>query len=98
MKSALGILAVGLLLVAPAATATAANASASMSYVDNRETQPPGDMMGQRHYGNARCRSEASDKADAVEYCESQLKCAQQTPPMTTTCTGQPSRWICQCR
>jgi hypothetical protein len=46
---------------------------------------------------DARCRSEAYDKADAEAFCERQLQCSAKTPPETMQCRGQVRRWICWC-
>ncbi len=46
-----------------------------------------------------RCRSEAYEKQDAVDYCEDNvLHCADKEPPQVTKCRGRARRWICQCK
>jgi hypothetical protein len=97
MRFALGFLALGLLLIAPVASASADSWSGPVSYADHRDVAQ-NEMKGPRHYGSARCRSEADDKGTALEFCEDQLKCSQQTPPMTTSCSGSPGRWVCVCK
>ena len=43
-------------------------------------------------------RSEAYEKQDAIDYCESKLKCSEKDPPEVATCRGNPRRWICECK
>jgi hypothetical protein len=44
-----------------------------------------------------RCKSQAYEKKDAVEFCAGKLKCGDKTPPQVMKCTGKPRRWICRC-
>ena len=44
------------------------------------------------------CKSQAEDKADAVEFCDRALNCTGQTPPLKMECSGTAGRWICVCK
>ena len=43
------------------------------------------------------CKSDASDRSTAEEFCAAKLKCSDKTPPEELKCTGQTGRWICRC-
>ena len=43
------------------------------------------------------CKSQAYDKATAIEFCSNKLKCENNTPPEQLECKGKPRRWICKC-
>ncbi len=104
MKIQIGLIALSLVLFASVGFAgeTAQSDPAAKSESETApppETSPPSeDPKGSDNKAGGKCRSQAADKETAVDFCETQLACSNLSPPQTTTCSGQPGRWICQCK
>lgn len=102
MKIRIGVIALSLVLFASAGAAAGAaveTAQSEPAVESDSETTPPSDKSkGWEQKAGPKCRSQADDKAIAVELCEAQLDCSNLSPSQTTSCSGQPGRWICQCK
>ena len=97
MNLKIGVIALTLVLFASAGSAGTIIQPDPASDSDS-SSAAAAEGKGSDHKGPTRCRSEAEANGTAVEFCESQLGCSSLSPPKTTTCTGQPSRWVCTCK
>jgi hypothetical protein len=101
MKIQIGVIALSLMLFASIGYASETAQSDPPAKSESEATPPPSEPKEPKepnNKGGAKCRSQAEANATAVDYCETQLACSNLSPPQTTTCSGQPGRWICQCK